>query len=120
MPLNWKFSENEPVFSVSAETPTDKAARCWETLKQHLALGTPVSGRVFIQAPFGVFFDAGLGFPVLMELFSFRFPGMLFPDGYPALDSVITGEVVGFSDDNRQIRVVRNYAELMSHPENIQ
>ncbi|MDO7876985.1 DUF433 domain-containing protein [Hymenobacter sp. ASUV-10] len=113
MPLNWRFSDDVPFNGPSSETSAERAIR-WEGLKQQVSPGTPVSGRVFIQAPFGVFFDAGLGFSLLLEILDFGFPGIIFPDDYPALDSIITGEVAGFRDDNKQIAVVKDYAAIFN------
>ena len=82
----------------------------WEQLKQRLAIGTVLTGSVCIQAPFGVFYDAGLGFRVLLNVTEFgRGEGnKVFPDNYPALDSTISGEVWGFDDSKRQIRVLKH------------
>ncbi|MBH8568912.1 DUF433 domain-containing protein [Microvirga sp. STS02] len=40
--------------------------------------------------------------------------GMVFPDDYPALESVMQGEVVGFDDSNRQVVVVKDYNALVN------
>ena len=39
---------------------------------------------------------------------------MVFPEDYPALNSVMTGEVAGFRDDNRQVEVVKDYEALIN------
>jgi ribosomal protein S1 len=81
----------------------------WEQLKQRLATGTVLTGSVCIQAPFGVFYDAGLGFPVLLNVTEFgREENTLFPDNYPALNSTISGAVWGLDDSKRQIRVLKH------------
>jgi transcriptional accessory protein Tex/SPT6 len=111
MASDWKFALEVP------ENPFSSPAKVieWEELKKRLALGSIVSGRIFIQAHFGVFFDAGLGFPVLINVTDFGATGPLtFPDDYPALDSTISGAVWGLDDNNRQVRITTpaNYAVI--------
>ena len=100
------FSENPPFNELVSRGP-DRAAE-WEALKQRLPLRTTLTGKIFARAPFGVFFDAGLGFPVLIKVHEFCKPkkgGVIWPDDYPALGSQI-GEQFGWFDDyNRQIGV---------------
>jgi len=67
----------------------------WDALKQHLPIGSIITGKVVRQFPFGVFVDAGLGFPVLMHHGSFA-RGTRFPDDYPPLDSELAGQLLGF------------------------
>jgi len=104
--MNWKIIDNPP-FAESLFT--DQKTAAWEALKQQMPLGTKLTGPVYIQAPFGVFYDAGLGFPVLINVTDFGKPegGMIFPEDYPPLGSSMSGEVRGFDENNRQIRVVR-------------
>lgn len=68
----------------------------WEALQQRLPIGSLITGKVVHQALFGVFIDAGLGFPVLMHQGSFVNRRMRFPDDYPPLNSELTGELLGF------------------------
>ncbi|MGI4762592.1 MAG: hypothetical protein ACRYF0_17920 [Janthinobacterium lividum] len=75
-------------------------------MKKEVPLGTILSGSIYARMPFGVFYDAGVGFPVLLQVTEFGKPGMNFPNDYPELDSAISGRLAGFSDDNRQVRVV--------------
>lgn len=102
----WRIIPNPPfadgLFSEQQTT-------AWELLKLHLPAGNVLTGTVYIQAEFGVFYDAGLGFPVLINVTEFGNPegGVLFPDDYPALGSTISGKVWGFDESNRQIRVGR-------------
>ncbi|WP_156176146.1 hypothetical protein [Hymenobacter terrenus] len=67
----------------------------WEALKQRLPVGSVITGKVVYQAPFGVFIDAGLGFPVLMHHGWFAC-GTRFPDDYPPLHSKLVGQVLDF------------------------
>jgi hypothetical protein len=105
---NWKIVPNPP-FADGLFSEQQTAA--WEALKQQMPLGTRVTGSVYIQAPFGVFYDAGLGFPVLINVTDFGKPegGMQFPNDYPPLGSSMSGEVWGFDENNRQIRVAKQF-----------
>jgi hypothetical protein len=107
--MNWKVIDNPPF---SENLFTDPKTAAWEALKQQLPLGTRLTGTVYIQAPFGVFYDAGLGFPVLINVTDFGKVGggMQFPDDYPSLGSSMSGGVCGFDENNRQIRVVKHFA----------
>ena len=93
---------------------TDKKTVAWEALKQQLPLGILLTGTVYIQAPFGVFYDAGLGFPVLINVPELSRPegGLLFPGDYPPLGSMMSGELWGFDERNRQVRVAKHYFEI--------
>ncbi|AMJ66683.1 hypothetical protein AXW84_15535 [Hymenobacter sp. PAMC 26628] len=84
-------------------------ADAWELVKQQLLVGTILTGKIYYRAPYGVFFDAGVGFPVLIEVPEFGKPegGMVFSEDYPALGSLISGEIAGFRDEMRQIVVVK-------------
>ncbi|MDO7852665.1 hypothetical protein [Hymenobacter convexus] len=91
----------------------------WETLKQRLPIGSIITGKVVHQAPFGVFIDAGLGFMVLMRVIEFGLikpNGLVFPDDYPAIGSVISGQFCGFNKGNRQIDVCRLGLKIL-HPD---
>lgn len=114
--MNWKIIDNPP-FSEGLFTPDKTVA--WEALKQELPLGTRLTGPVYIQAPFGVFYDAGLGFPVLINVPEFCKPegGMQSPDDYPPLGSDMSGEVCGFDENNRQIRVARRFVVPTTYTE---
>ncbi|MDQ2772262.1 MAG: hypothetical protein M3Y54_17385 [Bacteroidota bacterium] len=100
---NWELSENPPFEGVILRgNPI-----IWEQLQNDLPLGAILTGKIFVRTPFGVFFDSGHGFPVLMNVSEFSEGYMKFPDDYPELDSEISGQLVGFDDSNRQIRVAR-------------
>ncbi|GAA4369887.1 hypothetical protein GCM10023185_43920 [Hymenobacter saemangeumensis] len=110
--MPYEIIDNPPAF-----TPAEQSDARWNEAKQQLPLGTTLSGKIFARAPFGVFYDAGVGFPVLMEILDLdtHNPGGLrFPGDYPALNSVISGEVSGFRENNRQIQVVKDYAALIN------
>jgi hypothetical protein len=81
----------------------------WEALKLRLPLGSTIIGKVVHQALFGVFIDAGLGFPVLMHHGSFVNRTMRFPDDYPPLHSELVGQLLGFrgvgSSSHREILI---------------
>jgi len=106
--MNWKLIDNPP-FAENLFTAQKTAA--WEALKQQMPLGTKLTGTVYMQAPFGVFYDAGLGFPVLINVPEFGKPEgeMLFPEDYPPLGTSMSGEVGGFDENNRQIRVAKRF-----------
>ncbi|MFD2721729.1 hypothetical protein ACFST9_23640 [Hymenobacter monticola] len=91
----------------------------WEALKQRLPVGSIITGKVVHQALFGVFIDAGLGFPVLMRVTEFGIikpSGLTFPDDYPALGGAISGQFCGFDEGNRQLAVCRLGLEIV-HPD---
>ncbi|RZK12849.1 MAG: hypothetical protein EOO56_27820 [Hymenobacter sp.] len=102
----WKIVPNPP-FAGSLFSEQQTAA--WEALKRQLPLGTLLTGKIYIQAQFGVFYDAGLGFPVLINVPEFGKPdgGMVFPEDYPPLGSMMSGELCGFDEHNRQVRAKR-------------
>jgi len=99
--MTWESIENAPF----ADDPfSKKKASLWEQAKQHLPLGTILKGPIYARTVFGIFFDAGVGFPVLMKVTDFDTgQKMIFPDNYPQLNSLVTGELSGFDDENRQI-----------------
>jgi ribosomal protein S1 len=74
----------------------------WEALKQRFPVGSIITGKVVHQAVFGVFVDAGLGFPFLMHHGSFA-QDTRFPDDYPPLHSELAGRILGFHDGSREI-----------------
>jgi ribosomal protein S1 len=106
--VNWKILENGPFADGSFQKQSHRTPE-WEALKQHLPLGSILTGSIFIQAPFGVFFDSGHGFPVLINVTEFGKAegGMRFPEDYPALGSTISGKLWGFDDGNYQLRVTK-------------
>jgi ribosomal protein S1 len=89
----------------------------WEQLKQQLPIGSLLTGKVWARMPFGVFFDAGVGFPVLLEVIHFGKKRVHFPDDYPELASQISGRLVGFDKDNRQLRVTNTSVSSSSELE---
>jgi hypothetical protein len=104
----WKFALNLPPFD---DLFSEQQASAWAALKQRLPLGTMLTGRVYIQAQFGVFYDAGLGFPILINVPEFGKPegGMVFPDDYPALESTMGGYLAQFDDSNRQLCTIKHW-----------
>lgn len=96
----------DPPFADSLQS---HRADAWKLVKRQLLVGTILTGKIYYRAPYGVFFDAGVGFPVLIEVPEFGKPegGMIFPEDYPAIGSLISGEIVGFRDETRQIVVVK-------------
>ncbi len=81
----------------------------WHQLKHRLRLGTVLSGRIFARALFGIFFDSGHGFPVLLRVLDFGKPegNMKWPDDYPSLESETSGQLCDFNDLDSQIVVCR-------------
>jgi ribosomal protein S1 len=91
----------------------------WEALKQRLPVSSIITGKVVHQAPFGVFIDAGLGFPVLMRVAEFRVikpSSLAFSDDYPALGEAISGQFCGFNERNRQLDICRLGLKIV-HPD---
>lgn len=82
----------------------------WVRLKSRLLPGTCVQGHVVVSEPFGVFIDIEMMFPVLLLITKFahvpdrRF---VYPDNYPAIGSVLGGNVYVFDDDLRQIGITQ-------------
>lgn len=82
----------------------------WNQLKQQLPLGTVLTGEIFARTLFGVLFNSGHGFPVLMRIPDFGIikpGGMIFPDDYPDLGNIISGQLCEFDKRNRQLVVCR-------------
>ncbi len=80
-------------------------AREWEALKERLAVGQSVTGRVVARSPFGAWVDLGVGFPALLEIIHVA---DLTPEKYRAGDwcpvgSEVTALVGGFREAARQI-----------------
>ncbi|MGI4835381.1 MAG: hypothetical protein ACRYFK_18160 [Janthinobacterium lividum] len=114
----WGFVPDPP-FTLMGIADDEVTRIAWEHLKQELPLGAPLSGRIFARTHFGVFYDAGVGFPIRINVTDFGKPegGLVFPDDYPALASIISGEVSGFEDRSggrQQIVTVRNYKDWRS------
>lgn len=114
----WEFAANPP-FSLNSSDNTEQARVAWEQVQQQLPAGTMLSGRVFARTHFGVFYDAGVGFPVRINVTDFGKPEgvMVFPEDYPTLNSFMRGEVSGFEDrgeGRRQIVTVRDYKRWCS------
>ena len=103
--LNW---DSSPHYPFADDLFSTESTQRWERLKQQLPIGTLLTGAVYTQAPFGVFYDAGVGFPVLLRIVEFtkKQGPTLFPTDYPALDSVLTGKLVGFNDRSHQLDVM--------------
>ena len=104
----WEFVPNPP-FTFDPIAREQQPVADWEQRKQQLPLGTVLTGKVFARTYFGVFFDAGVGFPVLMRVLEFGRPegGTRFPEDYPPLDSVISGVLCGFNNNLRQVDVTK-------------
>lgn len=102
--MTWEVSEKYPF--VADLFSAESTAR-WETMKQRVSTGALLTGKIYARTVFGVFLDAGLGFPVLMTVTDFGKPegGMIFPDDYPALESIISGYLGGFHEHNRQVTI---------------
>jgi hypothetical protein len=115
--MRWKSVENPPFLIDTSHVKSEAKIRAWQQLKNELTIGEVITGRVFTQAILGVFFDAGVGFPVRMNITDFgkeTVHGMQFPEDYPALNSIITGKRAGFDDGNYQV-VVRKLEEDASY-----
>jgi ribosomal protein S1 len=102
--------ESPPFLIDVPQVPSEATSRAWQQVKQELKIGSVLTGKVFTQVIFGVFFDAGLGFPVRMNITDFGIrtvEGLQFPEDYPALQSSISGKLAGFDERTHQI-VVQN------------
>ena len=76
--------------------------------------GDVLSGKVVHQVPFGVFFDAGLGFQVLLEVFEFSNSNKArytFPEDYPPVGSQVEGRLTVVTDESRQVGVTQRFGE---------
>ena len=94
-----------PDYPFSHDFLSEEYTARWEQLKQQLPIGSLLTGKVCARMPFGVFFDSGVGFPVLLKVIHFGIERVRFPEDYPELESVITGQLAGFAEDNRQLHV---------------
>lgn len=94
-----------------------EATEAWERLKKTYKPGDLLSGRVIRQKPYGVFFDAGLGFLVLLEAAEFQNASSNQSSSladYPPVGSIVSGRLTDFTDRNRQVRVSQRFEELES------
>jgi len=114
-PLDWETVEDLPTNPFATQ---EEQAAAWEQLKQRLPLGRVLTGRVVIRTPFGVFYDAGQQFPVLINVPEFQKPEgyMVFPNDYPALNSEMSGILVAFDDICYQLRVINSSTRLTEAP----
>jgi hypothetical protein len=107
--------DNPPFVLEGPQGQSAAEAHAWHHAKQALTIGQVLTGQVFAQAVFGVFFDAGLAFPVRMNITDFgiglvRNKGVRFPNDYPALQSRISGKLAGFDEIHHQF-VVQHLVE---------
>jgi uncharacterized protein (DUF433 family) len=102
--ISWEIIPNPP-FSLEMASDSAQSATEWHLLKQQLLSGITLTGKIFARTHFGVFFDAGIGLPVRMNVPDFGPPdgGMVFPTDYPALGSSISGQLAGFDESWRQV-----------------
>jgi hypothetical protein len=103
LPLGWESADN-PSFGNWPDDTTATAA--WKQLKQQLPVGSGFTGKVVVRTRFGVFLDAGIGFPVLMEATEFDTPETP-AASTPALNTMVSGEVWGFGDRNHQVYAIK-------------
>lgn len=76
----------------------------WEELEKSHPIGTPIKGTVLRREAYGVWVDAGLGFPTLLEVRLFVDADMpLELDDYPSPGSTIEARIVGFKEREKQI-----------------
>jgi len=100
--------ENPPFLIDGPRVQSEAKSHAWQQVKQELAIGQVLTGKVFTQVIFGVFFDAGIGFPVRMNITDFGIEtveGLRFPEDYPALQSSISGKLAGFDESHHQLVV---------------
>ncbi|WP_303309734.1 hypothetical protein [Hymenobacter sp. BT730] len=105
--MTWRSIENPPFRNVVLSQQEENSL-AWQQLQTQLPVGTVLTGKVFTQAIFGVFYDAGVGFPVRMNITDFGKQtkhGMRFPDDYPPLNSTIKGRLLGFDNSTYQLVV---------------
>ncbi|MCB2378278.1 hypothetical protein LGH70_11830 [Hymenobacter sp. BT635] len=102
--MTWETVDDSP-FAVNPFPTREAQVAAWEQLKQQLPIGSILTGRVITRTQYGVFYDAGLVFPVLIEVYDLGTGRMTFPDDYPALNSIISGRLVWFRDFEHQLQV---------------
>jgi hypothetical protein len=103
--MDFEIIDNPPFDSLTSSEAHRVAE--WNQLKQELPLGTVLTGRVFARAIYGVFFDSGHGFPVLVRVLDFGRPEghTQWPEDYPTLGSRISGLYCGVNEGGRQLIV---------------
>lgn len=77
----------------------------WERAKQAFPVGSKVSGRVVLKAPFGVWLDVGAGFPALLlitQLATFYSHDTYWKSG-PQLGETMDVTVLGFNEPARAL-----------------
>ena len=107
--MTWETIENAPFSDDPFSRQEHKAAE-WELLKKQLPFGSILTGKIYSRTYFGIFYDAGVGFPARMNVTAFgiiKEGGMVFPDDYPALGSEMKGQFNGFDEHHRQLVVIK-------------
>ncbi len=86
----------------------------WTTQKEEHPLGSLVQGKVLKLAPFGVFLALdGVDFPAVLLVTHFEDNGRGRElDEYPRVGEVVSAVIVGFVDDNRQVRVSTRISDM--------
>ena len=102
-------------------TPKDPIShKMWRTAKAHYPVGSPLTGTVVHQAPFGVFLDVGLGQVLaLLEWSGFADAPDFTPGApmaaerivlrFPELGEVVTTTVLGYRESNHRISVIAKH-----------
>jgi hypothetical protein len=87
----------------------------WEQVKAKYQIGEYVEGIVISKKPFGDFIDIGLDFYVLLEIIHMKnlTPEIYRTGIYNPLGTKIGGWIIGFVDDNQQIRISQKENKLV-------
>jgi hypothetical protein len=77
----------------------------WERVKRSLPIGSRVSGRLVLKAPFGVWMDVGAGFPAILLItrFARAYTYDMYMQHGPEEDDVLDATVYLFNDVDRQL-----------------
>ena len=77
----------------------------WNQVKSKYRLGEVIHGKVEYHAPFGIFVDIGdANVKGLVQITDFVDTGDMTPEMYPDIDSPIGAVVIGYTDDERDVR----------------
>jgi ribosomal protein S1 len=79
----------------------------WEQVKAKYQVGEYIEGVVVSKKPFGDFISIGLEFNILLEIIHIKdlTPEIYRTGNYNPLGTKVGGWILGFADDNQQIRI---------------
>lgn len=75
----------------------------WDELKRKLSVGSVITGTVSRHEPYGVFVDIGYPYEGLIQITDFKDEGVMVPEDYPLVGSMVRAVVLGFKEYGYQV-----------------